>query len=165
MEEITPEDLEAKVKTFSREYEFPIHNLFAAKDDYSLPEIEDIGLMRRPEILIRCLFSDETESRRVSLEYRLFKGKFKSFIAIITHNSFGDEGYPKTKQLIERNLLKAGIRLKLCQGNTIVAHLDPSLKAVEMFLSTYFRAQKEADEYISESIRISEYLNSKYSIY
>ena len=163
MREITPDNLKTKVETLSREYAFPIHNLFAAKDDYSLPEVEELGLWRRDEILIGCLFSDEPESRRVSLEYRLFKGEFNSFIATIGGIFFRE--YPGAKQIIERNLSKVGIRLQPNQG-MIVAQLDPpSMDTVETFLSAYFQAQKQADKYVSELLRMRKELNSQYSMH
>jgi len=161
MEEITPANLKAKVETLSRKYNFPIHNLFAAKDDYSLPEIEAIGLMRRPETLIGCIFSDEMKYRKVFLEYRLFKGEFDSFIAVITDKRFKE--FPKAKKIVESRLSETGIRLQPNRG-MIVGNLDPSIDEVEKFLSTYFQAQKQADDYIGEDIRMSEKLNSRYSI-
>ncbi|MFH1365526.1 MAG: hypothetical protein ABIH28_03010 [archaeon] len=146
MGEITPDKLKAEIETLSRRHGFLVHNLFADKDDYSLPEIEKLGLVRRPEILIGCQFSDEIKSRHLSLEYRLFEGEFSSFIGMITDGSFKE--YPKAQQIIEKDLSEAGIRLQSNKG-MIIAQLDPSMKSVETFLSTYFQSQKQVDKYIS----------------
>ncbi len=142
MDEITPDSLREKVEVLSREYSFPINNLFAAKDDYSKPEVKKLGLMRRNEVLIGCNF--EVGSRKVSLQYRLFNAEFDSFIAVVTDSSL--KRYPEAKRIIERQLTSAGIVLQ--QSGEVVARLDPSLDGVEKFISAYVKAQREAEQYI-----------------
>lgn len=146
MEEITPDNLRAKVEELSRDYNFPIHNLFVGKDDYSKPEVEKLGLSKRNEILIGCLFEDEAKTRKVRMEHRLFNGEFDSFFALIYDDYF--EIYPEIKEIIGDGLSEAGIVIQPQGRNIYAPRLANSIHSVETFLSTYFKAQQQRLEYI-----------------
>jgi len=156
MESITSNDLRAKVKSLAKQNNFQIQKIFSGKDDYSKP---GTGLAKRPEILIGCQFSDLPERRKVSLEYRLFNGKFNSFIAVIGDRAF--ESYPQSKAIIEKGISEKGVR-HYSSGGSVVAELEPNMASVQTFLTAYFAAQKQADSYISEKIESERKLNSKY---
>ena len=147
--EITESNLRARVEVLSAQHEFPILDFSAGTDDYSLP---NTGLRRRNEILVGCDFLDRTKQRRTSLEYRRLKipdldGNWRESLYGKINCHFFEDKSGEVK-IIKKRLIEAGI---WNLSHRIVATISPiSMESIELFLSTYFLAQKEAFEFIRE---------------
>jgi len=139
MKDITPDTLKETVERLSKKYNFPVKDVFAGKDDYSLPETEKLGLVRRNEILIGCNFYNKSHSKKIRLEYRIFDGSKKNFVASI------DGAFEEERKIIENELSKVGIAFQTD---------NPSIEYIEKFLSIYFQAQPKINEYFRKKEKL-----------
>jgi len=153
MEQIKPENLEEAVKRISKECDFPVSEITASRCDYSRQDIVPKNPLRDGEVLVGCMFYDKHKSRLVRIEDRAYCGKRSSFgtVDFIVSEIFD----PEEAKIICGYLRNAGFR-PAKDGKTVSADLDGTQENAELFLRTYFTAQKRAYEFVDAKNKMHE---------